>query len=1182
MLGEAQANAETLAGKVRGTGLDTGILAAEPGRLNRLAAAIYACDAEGRVTMFNDAAAELWGRRPELGVDAWCGSYRIFRPDGSEMPLEDCPMAVTLREGRAVRGREIVIERPDGSRRVVRPYPEPIRDDQGRLTGAINLLVDVTELHHAERRNQLLLKVYDLTRPLADPEEIIRTTAGLLGKHMRVSRCAYADVEPDQDRFNLLGDYVDGVPSIVGRYAFSDFGPECLASMRRGEPFVVNDTELDPRCRGAIETYRRTVIRSLICVPLLKAGKLVTAMAVHADRPRRWTDDDAVLVSDVAAHCWESIERIRLTRALVRSERRYRAIVESQSELICRFQMDGTILYVNDAYARVIGRPAESLVGANFWQFIPEESRPEVRDLLARLGPTTPEVSIENQFTTTAGTRWTLWTNRAIAFDDAGVPIEVQSGGIDFTDRKLAELALRDSESKFRAMADAAPVLIWIAGRDNERTWFNNRWLEFTGREMNRETSGGWTDLLHPDDKDECARTLAHARDAVEPFAVEYRLRRHDGAYRWLLDHGVPLLDENGGFTGFIGSCIDVTDRKAAEEALVLRERYLEAVIETTPECVKIVRLDGTLQYLNPAGMRIFDVQEGSPTPHMYDLVAPEHRDAYREMHERVCQGDSATLEFDVISLRGARRHMTTNAVPLRGEDGSLAHLALTRDITEHRKAEQALRESEERFRMLADNMSQFAWICNADGQVVWYNKRWYDYTGLAPRRIDGEDWLSLFHPDHADRVNKLFSEHLHQGTPWEDTFPIRGRDGQYRWFLSHAQPIRDADGKVVRWFGTHTDVTEQRAARDLLTRHAEELERRVQERTEELRKSHVMLRLSERMASLGTLSAGLGHDMGNLLIPVRVCVELLESSDLPPELASAVSEIKTSAQYLQQLANGLRLMVVDPERTSSAQAIDLVDWWADAQFIMRTALTGNVELSAEVEPGCRAAISKPALTQAVFNLVQNAGEAMRGQDKGAVRIQGSKAGDRVRLVIEDNGPGMPEEVRSRCLEPFFTTKTREISTGLGLVLVMGLIRDAGGSVDIESAPDRGTRFTLMLPVAGSEPTAAAGANATQPRAGMRIANARTRALAASELRAAGFDPQDLGPDAPTSDLPDLVLTDDAPAASRWAGPGRTVLLLDSDGDAGPGVTALGPRPRASVIRDAVRRCGARAGGGPA
>ncbi len=144
-------------------------------------------------------------------------------------------------------------------------------------------------------------------------------------------------------------------------------------------------------------------------------------------------------------------------------------------------------------------------------------------------------------------------------------------------------------------MANTAPVLIWMSDTTRRCVWFNRQWLEFVGREMARETGDGWVENVHPDDVDRCFATYAESFATRRPFAMEYRLRRHDGEYRWLLDTGVPRFDTGGEFAGFIGSCVDVSERKRAEAALRESEERLLAIIENEPECVKV--LDRTANF---------------------------------------------------------------------------------------------------------------------------------------------------------------------------------------------------------------------------------------------------------------------------------------------------------------------------------------------------------------------------------------------------------------------------------------------------------------------------------------------------------------------------------------------------------------------------------------------------------
>jgi PAS domain S-box-containing protein len=188
-------------------------------------------------------------------------------------------------------------------------------------------------------------------------------------------------------------------------------------------------------------------------------------------------------------------------------------------------------------------------------------------------------------------------------------------------------------------------------------------------------------------------------------------------------------------------------------------------------------------------------------------------------------------------------RQWITNWHPLVRADGSIAGVNVVAEETTDRKraesvlaaSERALRDSETRFHELADNISQFAWTADATGWIHWYNRRWHDYTGTIPDGTEGRGWQKALHPDHVARVKRVIRDCFETGTPWEDTFPLRGRDGSYRWFLSRALPIRNQAGEVVRWFGTHTDVTRQieaeKALRDLNATLGERVEAETRQR---------------------------------------------------------------------------------------------------------------------------------------------------------------------------------------------------------------------------------------------------------------------------------------------------------------------------------------------------------------
>ena len=419
----------------------------------------------------------------------------------------------------------------------------------------------------------------------------------------------------------------------------------------------------------------------------------------------------------------------------------------------------------------------------------------------------------------------------------------------DLSERQRYEAALRESEERFRNMADHAPVMVWVTEPDGSCNFLSQSWYSFTGQSPETGLGFGWLDAVHPDDRASSEETFKRATDTQSAFRLEYRLRRYDGAYRWAIDAATPRFSRDGRFLGYIGSVIDITERKQAEEALSANEEkyrhifesagvslfeedwseierwfddlrsegvtdlggYLDANPEKVVTSIPLIRVTDVNEY----AVKLF--QAPSKTALLGALgrvFTSETTAVFRKELIAFWEGLDLleqpsrlrTVKGDLLSV------LCSVKVPRHRGEWDRILVAVT-DVTALREAELAVRESEERFRTLADNISQFAWMADEKGWLFWYNRRWFDYTGTTWDDMQGWGWEKVHHPDHLHRVVKKWRHALETGHIWEDTFPLRGQDGHYRWFLSRAVPIRDADGRILRWFGTNTDITDLREA---------------------------------------------------------------------------------------------------------------------------------------------------------------------------------------------------------------------------------------------------------------------------------------------------------------------------------------------------------------------------------
>lgn len=251
-------------------------------------------------------------------------------------------------------------------------------------------------------------------------------------------------------------------------------------------------------------------------------------------------------------------------------------------------------------------------------------------------------------------------------------------------------------------------------------------------------------------------------------------------------------------------------------------------LLEASPDCVKLLDVDGKLRFMNVNGMCLLEIDDfarfkGQPWSSLWPAASETVvTDALAEARA----GRVTRFAESCPTAKGSLKWWDVVVSPVHDGAGKLIYiLSTSRDITQQKQVEESLRIGQQRFRALADNIAQFAWMADASGYIYWYNQRWFDYTGTTLEEMAGWGWQSVHHPDHLERVVAKFKASLDGGSIWEDTFPLRAVDGSYRWFLSRAMPIRDDQGNVVLWCGTNTDVTDQRRASQRLSQLARLIE---------------------------------------------------------------------------------------------------------------------------------------------------------------------------------------------------------------------------------------------------------------------------------------------------------------------------------------------------------------------
>ncbi len=490
----------------------------------------------------------------------------------------------------------------------------------------------------------------------------------------------------------------------------------------------------------------------------------------------------------------------------------------------------------------------------------------------------------------------------------------------------------------------------------------------------------------------------------------------------------------------------------------------------------------------------------------------------------------------------------------------------------EARERIEEIHEAEARFRTMVESIPQLAWMAHPDGEIFWFNQRWYDYTGMRAEELGQHDMRQIHDPEIRPRVLERWRRSLDTGERFEMVFPLRSATGEYRAFLSQAVPLRDDAGRVVRWFGTNTDVTEQQQMEALL-------EQRVQERTSELASANRQLaaqiaerervqsalRQSQRLEAVGQLTSGVAHDFNNLLTVVLGNVRQLQRGSVDSATARRLDMIGQAAERGAKLT--AQMLAFSRRQKLEPRAVDLNETVRSMRDLLQSTLGGGVRIVLEQEPNLWTAMIDPTQIELVIlNLAINARDAMDGGGKLTVKTgnvtlgapeqpEEPAAGDYVMLSVADTGAGMSDEVRSRVFEPFFTTKDVGKGSGLGLSQVFGLAKQSGGGVRIDTKVGEGTSVCVFLPRTrvGVEEAQSPSVNAP-PRADTEVLilvvddDSAVREVTASILGELGYRVIEAGSGGAALDLLDrnpdirLVLLDFAMPGMNGAEVSREIL----------------------------------------
>jgi two-component system cell cycle sensor histidine kinase/response regulator CckA len=378
------------------------------------------------------------------------------------------------------------------------------------------------------------------------------------------------------------------------------------------------------------------------------------------------------------------------------------------------------------------------------------------------------------------------------------------------------------SPADYRMLIETFPQWVWITDAKGNTTFCNRHWYEFSGLTVEQIFNNEWQTLLHPDDRERARRIWQNALDTGKGYESEYRYKRaRDGKYRWHLSKGIPLKNANGKVEKWIGFGIDIHDSKIAETELADREARLSAIVNTGPECIKLLSAEGILLEMNPAGLAIMEADSPGQVigkSLITKIVNKPYYKAFRDLNQQVFRGEDGTLIYEITGFKGTRRWLQTHATPLRDKKGEIwAALAITRDITQQKKAEDELRASEARFRALFEHSSDAVALFDKNWKVIFCSASIERILGVRPEEVMGHDAVEWVHPDDRLQVQKTYQYVLdHPGETVTAHVRLREKNGSWRFIERKiTNLLHDPDiGAIVN---NVRDITEKLRADEAL-----------------------------------------------------------------------------------------------------------------------------------------------------------------------------------------------------------------------------------------------------------------------------------------------------------------------------------------------------------------------------
>ena len=733
------------------------------------------------------------------------------------------------------------------------------------------------------------------------------------------------------------------------------------------------------------------------------------------------------------------------------NEQNFKLLADFIPQLIWTTDYYGQVDYFNQRWFEYTGlSPADSL-GKKWREVVHPDDRSTIRRRWKEYLALGQDPEVEYRIRRNDGVYQWFLVRATPVRDEQGNITKWFGTCTNIHDQKQIQARLEESNAYFRHLAESLPQLVWTTDAAGKPDYFNSQWQRLLGSSADFPPGWNWTELLHPDEKQQVIAEGYQAIQAGITFETEYRIKAPDGSYRWFLSRAIPFRGENGVITKWIGTATDIHELVQVRQQLKANADQVTKVLDALPQMTWTARPDGGLNYYSRQWFNYLGADLESLTEWGWaKYVHPDDLEGASEAwFKSLASGVPLVTQNRMLSKDSTYRWFLVCAMPIRDQTGEITMwVGSNTDIEDQKQIQQRLEESNQYFKFLSETIPQIVWTAEADGSVDFFNKNWYTYTGYNKSTL-GWGWDKVVHPDDLALTNQTWLNSIKNGVEYQIEYRLRnGKTGKYQWFLGRARPMRNLAGIITKWFGTCTDIEEQKQAEKILL-----------SKNEELKKINEDLDRFVYTAS---------HDLKLPIINMASIFKELQESAIyqDPESDKLIQMFHKALQQIYATINDLSEVAKFQKNIyDSIEEVNLHDLTEEIKQSIQDLITSSgAQIRTDYNQIPTLQFSKGNLKSIIYNLLSNAIKYQAPERPPLVELCTTQQGNYTVLSVTDNGLGINlEKNHDKLFQMYKRFHNHVPGTGLGLYIVKRIMDNNQGYIEVESIINEGTTFKIYF-----------------------------------------------------------------------------------------------------------------------